>query len=96
MNYEDRGPGLFGLIRWECYCLRLDPDVFTMDEAKKLLAENGYSSKDIDRVKDGDNRIAVKVAKIAWDAANASRFEKPKIHWNAKMPIVPRVSREAD
>jgi len=91
MNYSDRGPGLFGLIRWECYCLGLDPEAITEDRIRKLLLHIGY---DHSTTKDANLIVAQKAARAEWNSQNAPKLAPMAIHWNAKLPIVPTIGKD--
>lgn len=99
MNYSDRGPGLLGLIRWECYCLGLDPETMSVEYAMgyvwqvaKLSVNQATITEDPPAA--NDRQITQLVARAAWKEANAAKLAPMAIHWNKRLPIVPTIGPE--
>lgn len=106
MNYEDRGPGFFGLVRWERYCMGLDPDGASIfnPNIQVSMAYTEEQEKEHEAIRrrmstnpsDEDRARARSIALRDWREWIARKSGPMQIHWNAKMPIVPRVSKDAD
>lgn len=80
MNYEDRGLGLFGMMRWEFYCLGMDPDALTQEHARKLLADQGCPSVSLN-TSGPYQEMALECARQEWKTRVGEKSGPMKIHW---------------